>query len=249
MEENTDNQPVLHFFTSGDWWANDLALVLDSLDQLYNVLALSRHLGIIEEKYLARSLRDAEENWVRFQKMGPELDIFLHEWARYLRRAGPEAARFLPGLGLGVPTLPAVSLSDTERECASYLNDPATFRSQKHRLSIVRIEMGSPGGFSLKGLGEPIRQLRELIKDLCYRNRQKEQMGELELLREKLAIASNHNLSPQQIYVLATKTMEHQQYIEDVISEGWLALEGKESDATNTDSLQKRRRPRRKRKS
>jgi hypothetical protein len=114
MGENTDDQPVMRFSTSADWWASELASVLDSLDQMYNALALARHLGKIEEQNLERSLRQGEKNWFRFREMGPELDMLLHEWARYLRRAGPEAARLLPGFAWGFPTSPAKSLSDTQ---------------------------------------------------------------------------------------------------------------------------------------
>lgn len=41
--------------------------------------------------------------------------------------------------------------------------------------------MASPGIISFQGLGEPLKQLRELIKDLWYRNSQEKRRGELEL--------------------------------------------------------------------
>lgn len=241
-----DDQPLIDFRTSEDWLASDLASVLDSLDQMYNVIALARHLGLMEKENLARSLSDAEENWFRFQKMGPELDMLLHEWTRYLRRAGPEAVRFFPGLLPNVQTSQVSSISNIDQEYGFYLKDPSTFLSQINRLSIKRIKMASPGGFSLKGMGEPIKQLRELIKDLCYRNQQERQMGELELLKKKLGIASEHNLSPQQIHVLATKSIEHQQYIGDVIGDGRLTLEGNMPESPNEKSQQRRIRTRKK---
>ena len=37
--------------------------------------------------------------------------------------------------------------------------------------------------FSLLGLGEPIRQIREFIKDVWYRNAHERQMAELERLK------------------------------------------------------------------
>ena len=46
--------------------------------------------------------------------------------------------------------------------------------------------MGS--GFTFRGLGEPIQQLRELLKDVCYRNRQEKAKGEIELLRLRIDV-------------------------------------------------------------
>jgi hypothetical protein len=244
MGENTNDLPVIDFSTSADWWASDLASVLSSLDELYNALALAKHLAKIEEEKLERSLNQAEENWFRFRKMGPDLDMFFHEWARFLRHAGPDALRFLPGFTWGVPMSPGPTLADTERELSSYFREPNAFLSQANRLTIVSIEMSSPGGFSLKGLGEPIKQLRELIKDLCYRNRQEQQKGELELLKEKLAIASQYKLSPQQVFVLATNAIEYQEHVKDVIEEGRLALAGEESNSPNSSPRTIRRRTR-----
>ena len=55
-------------------------------------------------------------------------------------------------------------------------------------LSVQAIHMSSPGSISFTGLGEPIRQLRLLIKDLWYRNRQEKEKGLLaiELMRRQL---------------------------------------------------------------
>ena len=41
----------------------------------------------------------------------------------------------------------------------------------------------------LQGLGEPIRELRLFVKDLCFRNSQERRRGELQLAREELAVA------------------------------------------------------------
>jgi hypothetical protein len=43
-------------------------------------------------------------------------------------------------------------------------------------------------------LGEPIREVRQAIKDLLYRNRQQRIAGELNLARQQLAILRDHGL-------------------------------------------------------
>jgi hypothetical protein len=53
--------------------------------------------------------------------------------------------------------------------------------------------------FSLKGLGEPLEQLRKLIKDIWYGNAQAKARGELDLLQTKLALANKYGLTLDQL--------------------------------------------------
>jgi hypothetical protein len=59
----------------------------------------------------------------------------------------------------------------------------------RESFQVDRLDVASPGLISFKGLGEPIRELRNLIKDFWYVNRQAKEKGdlELELLRQQLA--------------------------------------------------------------
>jgi len=43
--------------------------------------------------------------------------------------------------------------------------------------------------FALISAGKLIPEIRELIKDLCYRNRQERERGEIELLHLRLTVA------------------------------------------------------------
>jgi hypothetical protein len=91
------------------------------------------------------------------------------------------------------------------------------------RLTIVSIEMSSPGGISLAGLGEPIQQLREFIKDLWYRNKQEKQKGELEILREYLSIESEFGpLPPTVVERLAPEALEGVRVLDQLEQEGKL---------------------------
>ena len=115
---------------------------------------------------------------------------------------------------------------EAEIEIEHLFTRPEKLFPASHELRIQRIEMASPGGFSLKGMGEPIQQLRELIKDLCYRNRQEKEQGDLQILKEKLEILTKHGLTPQQVTILAIKISENQEKVIDLIESGKLALEG-----------------------
>jgi hypothetical protein len=56
--------------------------------------------------------------------------------------------------------------------------------------------MGSPGWISFEGLGEPIQQMRQFIKDIWYRNRQESRRGDQEIEQEaelhRLELARQH---------------------------------------------------------
>jgi hypothetical protein len=98
-----------------------------------------------------------------------------------------------------------------------------------HELVIDNIEMASPGGFTLRGLGEPIKEIRELIKDLWYRNRQERQRGDLEILQQKLALVAENNLPQQQVQVLAVSVSGDSEELRRLIEEGKLTLKGEQT--------------------
>jgi hypothetical protein len=91
------------------------------------------------------------------------------------------------------------------------------------RLTIVSVEMSSPGGISLAGLGEPIQQLREFIKDLWYRNKQEKQQGELEILRQYLSIQREFGpLPPAVTDRLAPKVLDGVRVLDQLEQQGKL---------------------------
>jgi hypothetical protein len=49
------------------------------------------------------------------------------------------------------------------------------------RLAVATVRMSSPGLVSFEGLGEVMKEFRELIKDFWYRNSQERQKGKLEI--------------------------------------------------------------------
>lgn len=146
-----------------------------------------------------RLVEEFEDYWHLLEREG-----LPSEWRRIVRHFGPGAAAFfLPFAPMWrTPQMEGAAQAST-LELDYYLSHPDEYMPPSHELVIQKIEMASPGSFSLRGLGEPLRELRELIKDFWYRNRQEREHGELEIMQQKIAVLSRANLPPQQVLVLA----------------------------------------------
>jgi hypothetical protein len=127
-----------------------------------------------------------------------------------------------------------------------YQSRPDEFMPPAHELVVDNIQMASPGGFSLRGLGEPLREIREFIKDLWYRNRQERERGELDILKEKLALITQNNLAPAQIQILAVTIADGNQNLKALLESGKLVLEGEEPKRLEKPKSTRQRKPRRK---
>ena len=66
------------------------------------------------------------------------------------------------------------------------------YSSHDDALHVHKIHIASPGGFSFKGIGEIIEEIRELIRDVWYRNRQQRVSGDLDLLDKYLKMRRKH---------------------------------------------------------
>jgi len=237
----------LGFRTEDNWTAYDLGRALSALDSIYSTFVLTRHLSVLSSQRLQQSASQLERSLQILEREGPHLDMLAHEWHRLLRRHGPEAASLLFPFGSfrgqGADQM-AQNLPPAEVEY--YLSNPSEYLPSTHELRIKKIAIASPGGFSLEGLGEPLRELREFIKDLCYRNRQERHKGDLEILKQKLEIVAQHNLTPVNVQVLASSAISDAEEIADFIHSGQLMLE--DSDSTSSETTSERRKPKRKRK-
>ena len=61
----------------------------------------------------------------------------------------------------------------------------------------------------LEGLGEPVHQLRELVKDVSFRNSQEREQGELELVRSRLQLAQDYGLfSPTEVQIIVWEAVQ-----------------------------------------
>lgn len=93
----------------------------------------------------------------------------------------------------------------------------------EERLKIRSIQMSSSGAISLEGLGEPIQQLRELIKDLRYRNKQEAELGRLEIVEKQLELVLRYGvIDPAQIQELAYDALKGANVLEQLERAGKL---------------------------
>lgn len=238
---------VLEFRTEVTWTAYDLGRILSALDSIYSSFILARHLGVMANQRIQRSEEQLGRFWEMIEREGPHLDMLFHEWHRMLRRYGPGAASLLTPFGsLGGQAVDRLAQVLPQSEVEYYASNPSEYLPSTHELRIKKIAMASPGGFSLEGLGEPLRELREFIKDLCYRNRQERQKGDLEILKQKLDIAAQHNLSPMHVQIIAESTLPEAEEVAEIMGTGHLLLE--DSNHTQNDSATAQRAPKRKRK-
>ncbi len=188
MAENQDG-PRIGFRTRGDWTAADIAILAASASGIYDALLTPTIRKRLESDYvhlMERSLR-------RYDKIigHPMYHELFHLWRESLdmyRKRGlpwvpPPMPFFSPLMGSQSTTIPA--------EEAIYADLPR-FCPESDRLRVDRVRMSSPGGFSFSGLSDIVKEFRELIKDLWWRNRQERAKGELEIIEHYLSIRMQH---------------------------------------------------------
>lgn len=167
----------LGFRVAGEWSVDDLALFARSVEDIYNGLLAAR---------VARSLRDeyargVTERFRRLRKRG-YTGRLLVEWERMIEY-DPYLASDIPLAGL-VPGRAALALPTID----GVFREIEIYATSAERLRVCRIQISSPGGFNLQGVGEIVEQFRQLVKDLWYRNEQERVKGELEIVSEYLRI-------------------------------------------------------------
>jgi dephospho-CoA kinase len=91
-----------------------------------------------------------------------------------------------------------------------------------------------------------LRQLRELIKDLWYRNRQERERGDLDIIRQKIDLLTEMNLSPKPVQILAVSVSEDTQQLKRLIEDGKLTLPDEAPPKLEKPKTTRQRKPRRK---
>ena len=229
----------IDFATADSWSATELSTAMQALDGVYTRFLLARHLAVLANDRNRWLAEEFERYRRQLEQRGPHIEMFLYEWQRLWRELGPAA---LPsGLSVGNE---ATQISEIELDY--YLSHSDEYMPASHELMIQQVVMASPGGFSLRGLGEPLRELRELIKDLCYRNRQERERGDLDIVRQRIALLTQTNLPPKPVQILAISVSEDAQELKRLIEDGKLMLPGEAPPKLEKPKTTRRRRPRRK---
>lgn len=156
--------------TLGNWDFTDLRFFLDGIELCYGVL-----FGLDFLDAIGDDLDDPRRSAIDYADTAL-LTQLTDGWHSTL---AARAAIYSERYG-------SFNLYEEERKFLETLRLSAYRWYPLGRPRIARIQMSSPGIFSFKGLGEPLRQLREFIKDLSYRNAQERQLGELEIEAARL---------------------------------------------------------------
>ena len=189
-----NNKNIVCFATSGEWSATDVVSLAEAVNGIYDVISSYRIISRLRSEQEKAFLRNLERQEHLMHKY---MDHPIHyEWYRLWRdmlRDWRKYGRKFP-LPYSIPLSPfPFQLPEPQLpNPIEVLQDIELYRGERDALQIDRIHIASPGGFSFTGIGEIIQQLRELLKDLWYRNNQEKTKGELEIIEKYLKLQSEY---------------------------------------------------------
>ena len=122
-------------------------------------------------------------------------------WRDLLDKYRQHKIPYLPPLQFWFPFLPEKKEAFLRVTATEIFQNIEQYSSDEQWLKIYRIKIGSPGGFSFSGIGEILKEMREFIKDIWYRNKQEKILGQLKIIDEYLSMRrkytnSNYSLLP-----------------------------------------------------
>ena len=215
-----NHPPFVGFRTSRDWTADDVAVLASSVSGIYNAFLVFRIQRRLQEDQRGEMRSAIEQQLRHFHEYvdSHEEEVFLELWRKSFKRW--EMMRSSLPLSLpfplpGVPQQPELPLPNV----AQLHSEISRFASHDDRLRVYRINVASPGGFSFTGLGEVVRELRELLKDLWYRNKQEKVFGQLEIIDKHISMLHRHGmvyLPPEAIFADKRLADAVRQYVENL---------------------------------
>lgn len=179
-EKIKPDENCLCFRTQGEWAATDVVTLVSGASGIYDAfLAVN-----IQRRREDEQIRRIEHSMELLHKSmdHPIYHEFYHMWRDYIRMLRKDHM-FMPyPLPFPFPMPFPHYLFEPGTTAFEIFSEIESFAAVEDRLRIRRIQMASPGSFNLSGSGEIIREIRELIKDLWYRNRQEKTKGELDII-------------------------------------------------------------------
>ena len=193
MVDRSNEQTFMTFRTNGDWSAKDVMTLVSSISTIYDIFLTFQ----VQQKYESRYLETLERN-LKYQRhlidhpFYRDLLMTLREMIQDWRkgRLPYPPTQIIPFLApLNLQSSKVDYQQSTPTEIYKYIS---LYVSESDRLQVRKIHIASPGGFSFKGIGEIVKEIRELIKDLWYRNNQERKKGQLEIIEQYLCIRRDH---------------------------------------------------------
>lgn len=173
-------EDILSFRTTGDWRSRDMRELCEVAETMYGVF--------LSVAFLGRAVTGPDDpRRAMIDYYDIPLRAFLSEgWPAEQAAAFLRAKYYWPDLRS--PRLDFDS-GESQLQFLALLERTAYRWMEGSALRVRSISIHSPGLVSFAGLGEPLRQLRELIKDVWFRNRQERELGELQLEAARRALS------------------------------------------------------------
>lgn len=193
MLNNKANVEFIGFKAMGEWSVAELQTFVGSVSKIYEVF-LSLNL---KDKIVDRQLASYEEHLFILDKYmhHPEYEEFFMHWRELLHAYRKHKIPYLPSLPFFHPFQPELKGTFQIVTATEIYQNLEQYSNKEEWLKIYRIRIGSPGYFSFEGLGEVIKEFRELVKDIWYRNKQEKTLGQLEIIDKYLTMRRKHNES------------------------------------------------------
>jgi hypothetical protein len=189
--------------TAGDWQAHELTELLGAVESIYNVFLAAAH--------AARALDAESRRLVEEWGIEPAVEYRLPE---PIPEDEADEGTVIP------PWVASTRSTDLARYVES-LHKNIRVVAPNDLLRIASIRMASPGNISFEGLGEPMRELRELLKDLSYRNAAEKQLSRLEVAEKHLDLALRYGMvGPAQVPQLLEAVLNGADVVEELLRLG-----------------------------
>jgi len=199
--ENKVNVKFIGFKAMGEWSVAELQTFASSISKIYNVFFALSLKDRIEDKQ-----RASFEEWLeRYERLfhkyldHPMYYELFRLWQKLLHEYRKHKIPYLPPLPFWFPFPPEQKEAFPRVTATEIFQNLEQYSSDEQWLKIYRIRIGSPGGFSFTGIGEILKEIREFIKDIWYRNKQEKILGQLEIIDKYLSMRrkyTNSNYPP-----------------------------------------------------
>lgn len=226
--EHSHSDGKIGFRALGSWSTYDLSIFSSSVGEMYEAFLIREVRYRLEQEYLtsldnfvaeSEQLYAQSPSWV-FSGLGEQWKKEIDLWKKYGILSTPlPIPPFSRNLPFPQPTDAIPSYENIHKQIRA-LSTPDEW------LRIHRVRISSPGGFSFTGIGEIIKELRELIKDIWYRNKQEKALGELQIIFNYLEI----NRKCSQSKIMMSSQLKEKSYLAKIIQRKLLELKSLEEE-------------------
>jgi len=207
--ESNNKKEILKLKLDGDWYLSEFEELLKLINNTYQIFyAINQLKNRFESQFESQF-----ENLKALEEISP----FWHEYIYVLRKSVKLDSKKIPL----IPFLPYqamnyqnISDSIEKGEWYIYPND---------QIKINKIFMASPGEIHIEA-GSAIREIRELIKDIKYRNEHEKKLGELEILEKQIDILEKIGVPQQELGKILTRLKQNGTSLEEMIVKGKIGL-------------------------